>query len=85
MNEQELVQQIAETEQAYQDAQKRMVKAKAAYVEVESEVIEHKISLENMRDQLRRLRYRTPNYAPDARDQEIEEFRQKLPELLKKV
>lgn len=85
MNEQELLQQITKTEQAYQNAQKRMVRAKAAYVAVESEVIEHKIALENLRDQLRLVQYRTPNYAPDARDKEIAEFRHKMPELLKKV
>ena len=85
MTEQDILQQIAETQTAYAEAQDKMRQAKAVFVEAESEVIEHKIKLENLREQLRQHRMVTPNYTPTHREQEIEAFRQRLPELLKKV
>jgi hypothetical protein len=85
MNEQDILQQIAETEVLYAEAQVKMREAKKVWIEAESLVIEHKINLENLREQLRMHEMTTPNYKPTLREQDIEAFRLRMPELLKKV
>lgn len=85
MNEQDILQQIADTQTAYAEAQDKMRQIKADFIEAESAVIEHKIRLENLQEQLHTYRSITPNYTPTLREQEIEAFRLRLPELLKKV
>lgn len=85
MNEQDLLQQIADTEVLYVAAQEQMRAAKRVWIEAESLAIEHKISLERLREQLRVQRSSSRDYAPSLRDREIEEFRQRMADTLKKV
>ena len=85
MNEQDFLQQIASTEALYAAAQHRMRMAKRVWVEAESLAIEHKISLERLRERLRMHKNMTRDYAPTLREQEIEGFRQRMSGVLKKV
>jgi hypothetical protein len=85
MNEQDLLGQIAEAGQTYQDAKKKLAEAKKKWVKIESLVIETKITLERLQEQLVEYRNTTPTYLPDAREREIQGFRDRLPHLLEKI
>jgi hypothetical protein len=85
MTEQELEQQIADANVAYQEASKKLSDAKRAMVETESLVIEIKIRREKLQDQLRAMRYANANQPPTERELEIEGFRGRMAEAMKKV
>jgi phage-related minor tail protein len=85
MDEQEMLQQIADTQAAYVAAQQQMRDAKKAFTEAESLVVEHKIRLENLREQLRQYKRNTPTSILTLEEEDLERFREVLPELLKKV
>ena len=85
MTEQELQQQIQTDERAYGKASKKVSKAKMAWLHAESAVIEIKIRLDNNKELLRRMKYANPIQPPTLRELEIEAFRDKMPDLLKKI
>lgn len=85
MNEQELLKQIAEAENKYKAAQLQMAKAKKAWVDAESLVIETKINLERLQQKMREFKENDTTYVPDARDEDIARLKANLAELLKKV
>jgi chromosome segregation ATPase len=85
MDEQEMLQQIANTQAAYESAQQQMRDAKKAFTEAESLVVEHKIRLENLREQLRQYKRNTPTSILTLEEEDLERFREVLPDLLKKI
>jgi hypothetical protein len=85
MDEQDMLQQIANTQAAYVAAQQQMRDAKKAFTEAESLVVEHKIRLENLREQLRQYKRNTPSSTLTLEEEDIQRFREVLPDLLKKV
>lgn len=86
MNEQNILEEIATAEQAYQDAKKKLADAKKIWTAAETTVIETKISLDRFKEKLRQYRSITPNYVVvEAREREIEEFRHNHPDLVQEA
>lgn len=79
----DLLQQIAHAERAIASIKKKISKLRDALVECESEVIAETLLKERLQEKLRVHRNTTIDLPLTARDQEIEAFRKKFPELCK--
>lgn len=79
MTEQELLDALSKADRAYAEAKGKLAKAKRAWVDAETVVIETKLARDRLREELRVYRNTTPNYAPNARELEIEGFRERNP------
>lgn len=85
MNEQQILDEIAKADKEYQNARQTLSAAKKVWVEAESNLIAIKIHLERLREKLREYRNVTPDYQPDARDLEIQAFKDRINQRIKKV
>lgn len=86
MSDQNILKEIAQAEQDYSDALKKLALAKKTWVAIETTVIDTKIALERAKEKLRTYRNTTPNYVVvEQREQEIEEFRVRYPELVEEA
>jgi hypothetical protein len=86
MDDRNILDEIAEAEQAYQDAKKKLSDAKKVWTQAETAVIETKINLDRFKEKLRVYRSVTPNYVVvEAREREIEEFRLRHPKLVEEA
>jgi hypothetical protein len=86
MTQKNLLDQLADAEQEYQTAKNKLSKAKAALVAMETIVIEKKIKLDTLQQQVREMRDTTPGYVVvELREREIEEFRQRYPQLVEEA
>lgn len=83
MTEQELLDALAQADVAYEEAKAKMAKAKRAWVDTETEVIEAKLARDRIREQLGVFRrVSTTVIRPNSRTQEIEDFRERNPEIV---
>ncbi len=83
MTEQEILDALAEADIAYEQAKEKMAKAKRAWVDTETAVIEAKLARDRIREELRVFRkVSTTAQRPNSRTQEIEAFRERNPELV---
>lgn len=83
--EQEILKAIAEVELKQKDARNLITFHKKAAIDAESDLIEANLHRERLAEQLRRLRLSTVRHDLSKEDIELEEFRARLPELLKKI
>lgn len=82
MTEQEVVAALATAEKELVEAKTNLTKARRAVTEAESQVIETKLNRDRAKEALRVFRNRTPKYAPEKRELEIDQFRLDHPELV---
>jgi hypothetical protein len=82
MSEEEILLLLSEAEEDYQRSAKLHAKAKMAVMNAETLVIEAKLRMERLQEDLRV--HRKTHVQPEIilRDQEIEKFRQTYPELV---
>lgn len=80
--EQEFRGAIKAAELDHEAAKKKMAQAKKAWVNAESAVIAARVALDNLREEFRVWRKTTPNYQPSSREEEIEGFRERNPEVI---
>ena len=85
MNEQELMQAIAQAEKDRQKNKKKISRLQKQVVDAESNLIEATLKKDRLVEELRRFRKSDPTYTPDARDIEIEKFRERFPEYSKRI
>lgn len=83
--EQELLKAIAEVELEQKEARSLVAFHKRAAIDAESSLIAANLTRERLAEELRRLRLSTVRYEMSAEDKDIEEFRARLPDLLKKI
>jgi hypothetical protein len=81
MTEQEYLDQIAQAEQDWYLAKRDLAEAKKVWVSAETQVIDCKIALDRIKEDLRVYRSITPTLNLELREQEIEKFRKNHPEL----
>lgn len=82
MNEQDYLAAIEGAEKRYLEAQKNLAKAKRAWTEAETLVINTRLQMEKLREQLRVFKLSDPNVPIELREQEIERFREANPDLV---
>lgn len=82
MTEQELINKLAEADREVIDAKKALAEAKKRWTDAETNLISAKINRDRIKEDLRVYRRITVRHDPDARDLEIERFRQDNPELV---
>lgn len=83
MTEQELLDALAQADNVYEEAKAKMAKVKRAWLDAETVVIEAKLERERIREELRVFRgASTTVIRPNSRTQEIEEFRERNPEVV---
>jgi hypothetical protein len=85
VTQEEILKQIEDVEIDRRDAAKQMAFHKKAAMEAESRLIEANLIKEKLKEQLRVLRHRTISVELTLREQDIAEFKAKLPELMKKI
>lgn len=87
LTEEELLKQIAENDYDLKQARGQVALYKEKLLEAETALIGHKLKDERLREQLRLVRLHTvkPNEQKTAYEEDIERFRQRLPELLEKL
>lgn len=83
--EQEILDEIAAVENMQRDIRTKLATARLAVIENESNLITANLKREKLQEQLRVWRDRSPIQPKDARDLDIEEFRKKVPELMKRI
>jgi hypothetical protein len=64
---------------------KKLSKMRKSVLDTESDLIEVKIKISRLREELRVYRKITPNYTPSSRELEIKGFRERNPELVEFV
>lgn len=83
-SQQELLVQLQQAEADRLLAKKKIAGLKIHLMEREFELINANIRIERAQEALEKIRNSDPTYIPDARDREIERFRDKFPELCEK-
>jgi hypothetical protein len=79
VKEQDLIDSVNETERAHEDAKVNLAKAKRAWLDAETFVIETRVNKDRAREALRVYRNTTPNVPLTLRETEIEGFRERNP------
>lgn len=85
MNEQEILKAMNEAQTERKEAKDRIAYHKRAAVDAESDLIAANLKFERLKENLRVFRITNPQQEETPRDREIAAFREKLPELLKKI
>lgn len=85
MTEEELIKSIADAQFDVDSARFRVASAKKELAEAESKFTGCKLHLEILEEQLRVVLFYKPTYELSAREKEIAEFKEKLPDLLKRI
>lgn len=90
LSEEDLLKQLAEADDNIKHASRRMREVAQELVKAETELIGAKVHKQKLVEQMRVLKLQLPEaesgYEPAlAREKEIEEFRKRLPELMKKI
>ena len=82
MNEQQLVELLINAEQTLSDAKEELAEAKMVWLNAETEVVNARVARDRALENLRVFKAADPNVPPDAREMEIERFRQHNPEVV---
>lgn len=77
----DLLDQIKKAETEHQHAKSKLAKAKRDLTNAETDLINTKLHVARLREQLRVYRNTTPRNDLSARDLEIQKFREEYPEL----
>jgi len=83
--EQEILSKIKEIQVEQNDARCSVALHKKAAVEAESRLIAANLQLDKLNEQLRLARLRNPIQEETTREKDIREFKDRLPEILKKI
>jgi hypothetical protein len=84
MTEEELLKAIAKAEQDSKECKSKLHSLKKKTIEIESHLIETLVQKDRYVEELRKLKASDPTHVPDMRDIEIEDFRQRFPDLCQK-
>ncbi len=80
--EQELLDKLREAEKGYAESKRKLSETKKRWTDAETELVNSKLHMERVKEELRVHRNTTVRHEPSRRDQEIEEFRQNNPEVV---
>lgn len=80
--ENELLSKLAEAEKELYEARNALSEAKKKWTAAETNVISAKLNRDRVKEELRIHRNTTPRYEPDARELDLERFREEHPELM---
>lgn len=83
--EQELLEKVSDSEREYKEACDRLTEAKKRWTDAETQVIEAKLARDRSKEELRVHRATTVKYEMTPEEEDIERFRKRLPELMKKI
>lgn len=81
-SEKDILLRLDEAEKEMQSAQRGLAEAKKRWTEAETKLINIKINRDRIKEELRVHRATTPKYEPSKRDEDIEAFKIKHPELV---
>lgn len=82
MTEEELLQQLKEAEDELHHAKRKVREVKSQLLDAETNLINAKLHRDRVKEALRVHLATTPKYEPTKRDEDIEQFREKHPELV---
>ncbi len=85
ITEQDILQRITEVEVDQKEARGLVAFHKKAAIDAETQLIAANLKYESLKEELRVYRNQHPKKELTYREKDIEEFRQKLPELMKKI
>lgn len=85
MSEEDLIKKIYDGEMDVADARYRVESCKKDLFDAESKLIGYKIKLDSLNEELRVINFYKLNYELDEREQEIANFKERLPALLEKL
>lgn len=85
ITEQEILDQIKETEVEQKEARSLVTFHKKAAIDAESQLIAANLKAERLKEQLRVFLLKYPHKEETHEEKELREFRIRLPEILKKI
>lgn len=80
--EQELLDKLREAEKEYAESKRKLAEAKKRWTDAETDLINSKLHMDRVKEELRVHRNTVPRHEPSRRDLEIEEFRKNNPEVV---